>query len=430
MLAYTAQMGRQPSGVPSDPWLARHHLERAWHRHAEQGVASDVRDDVASSWERSRAVVPRSRDLAPLADEDRTREEWASSPLRPAVDSLEPDLRSVAEDGYFIVAVTGADGKILWTHGDRWMRDRAEQVNFVPGGRWDEASMGTNALALALSENRSAQVFSAEHFSAAVHEWVCYSAPITDMATGAPLGVLDLSTTWDRAHPLALSTATSLARTLGLLIPQHPTPAGAGLEVRVLGTAHVAIDGRVTTLPPRQVELLAILAMHPDGLGLDALHSCLYEDLSVSLGTCKAEVSHLRRALGGRLGSRPYRLDLPVVADHVEVLRRLTDRDLAGAVEAYGGPLLPASEAPALVEHRHHLDQALREAVLARRDPDLLFALGSRMPDDIALHEAAVGVLGHDDPRRAVARARLDTARRLPGGDPARPLPTMSQPWR
>ena len=29
------------------------------------------------------------------------------------------------------------------------MRREAETVNFVPGGRWDEASVGTNALAIA-----------------------------------------------------------------------------------------------------------------------------------------------------------------------------------------------------------------------------------------------------------------------------------------
>ena len=29
------------------------------------------------------------------------------------------------------------------------MRRKAETVNFVPGGRWDEASVGTNALAIA-----------------------------------------------------------------------------------------------------------------------------------------------------------------------------------------------------------------------------------------------------------------------------------------
>lgn len=405
-------MGSEPRRPPTDPWVVRQHLEKAWSRHADEGVADDVREDVAASWDRSRSLLPGGRETAPVDDDATTRAEWHASPLRPAVDQLAQDLRMVAEDGYFIVAVTGADGKILWTHGDRWMRDRAEQVNFVPGGRWDEASMGTNALALALSENRAAQVFSAEHFSPAVHEWVCYSAPITDLATGAPLGVLDLSTTWDRAHPLALSTASSLARNLGLLIPPSAAPADGGLELRTLGTTHVVLDGRATTLPPRHVELLAILAMHPQGLTLDGLHSCLHEDLSVSLGTVKAEVSHLRRALGGRLASRPYRLDLPVRADHTEVLERLSGGDLAGAVEGYGGPMLPASEAPAVVEHRRHLDLALRGAVLERRDPDLLFALGARMPADITLHEACVALLPAGDPRRAVARARLDTARR------------------
>ena len=30
-------------------------------------------------------------------------------------------------------------------------------MNFAPGGRWDESSVGTNALALALDEDREAE---------------------------------------------------------------------------------------------------------------------------------------------------------------------------------------------------------------------------------------------------------------------------------
>lgn len=399
-----------------DPRLARQNLLREWSRHAEGGRPSGVRSDVLESWERSSDLLPRTRPEAPLDDEDRTREQWASSPLRPAVRTLESELTSVARDGAFIVAVTGPDGKILWTHGSSWMRTRAEAVHFVPGGRWDEASMGTNALAMALDANRPAAVFSAEHFTEVVHEWVCYSAPIVDPATGAPLGVLDLSTTWDRAHPLALSTASALARNLGLLVPHDGRGNGAGdhagVELRTLGTAQVRLHGRLLKLPPRQVEILAVLSLFPDGLNLDALHTHLYEDLTVSASTCKAEVSHLRRALGGVIASRPYRIEGAIRADHVDVMRLLTDRDLAGAVEAYGGPMLPSSEAPAIVEHRFYVERALRDAVLQAGDPDLLFALGSTMPLDDAVHEQAMQRLAEDDPRRAIARARLDTARR------------------
>src|SRR5215475_16233606 len=92
------------------------------------------------------------------------------------------------------------------------MRRKAEKVNFIPGGRWDESSVGTNALDLALRLDRPATVYSAEHFSSCVHGWVCWAAPVHDPGTGRQLGVLDLSTTWDRSHPIGLATAEALAK--------------------------------------------------------------------------------------------------------------------------------------------------------------------------------------------------------------------------
>ena len=397
---------------PGDPWLARRRLERAWQRHVDEGQVDGVRSDVVQSWARSTPHVPRDRVRAPLTAEDRARERWLASPLWGPVDAIRDDLVRLAGDGDFVVAVTGPDGMILWTHGSRWMRTRAEEVHFVPGGQWGETAMGTNALGLSLAIQAPSEVFSAEHFSPAVHEWVCYSAPVADPASGRPLGVVDLSTTWDRANPLALATATMIARTLELRVPAGTTfPDGGGLELTVLGAPRVRLDGETLPVTPRQLELLTVLSLHPDGLTLDALHAAVYEDLRVSPVTCRAEVSHLRRLLGGRIGSRPYRLDLPARADHVRLLDDLQAGRLRAAVERFGGPLLPASEAPAIVEQRRYLERALCRAVLQARDPDLLFALGGRLPHEVVLHEQVCTLLPSHDPRHALAHARLAAAR-------------------
>jgi transcriptional regulator of acetoin/glycerol metabolism len=72
-----------------------------------------------------------------------------SSALYQPVQFLLPDLAAVAADEY-VVAITDPYGKILFSLGGPHMRRAAERVNFVPGGRWDEASVGTNTLDLAL----------------------------------------------------------------------------------------------------------------------------------------------------------------------------------------------------------------------------------------------------------------------------------------
>lgn len=390
-------------------WSARRDAERAWAQRATPERGIGLRPEVARSWHRSARHVTPDRGQAPMVAEDRAGERWRESPLRAAVDALGDELPRIVTSGGFIAAVTDEHGTILFTHGSRWMRDRAAEVHFAPGGCWNEQSIGTNALALALDSRAPCQVFSAEHFSQALHDWVCYSAPIVEPRTGHVHGVIDLSTTWDRAHPLGLTTATLLARHLSLLLPPGSAgPQPRGLELTSLGASEVRLDGRVLTLPPRQVELLTVLSLHPDGLTLDALHTALHPDLRVKPTTVKAEVSHLRRALGeGVIASRPYRLTLAVVADHLNLLEDLAAGRIEAALRRYRGELLPSSEAPAVREHARYLEAALRRAVLVTRDAELLFALGERLPDDLEVHEHTVDAMRADDPRRAIAAARI-----------------------
>lgn len=395
------------------------------------------------SWERCRHVSL-ALDQAPLAGDAPAR--WRESRAGRASAAIADELRAAAVDGDFVAALTDADGTIVWTAGGRTMRRRAEQVAFVPGGRWDEGAVGTNALGLALREDRAATVWSAEHYAPIVHDWVCYSAPVHDPTTGTVAGVVDLSTTWRRATPLALTTVSALARlfdqalrlgapaspgrglevagpqaapgllavtdTRGLLAPDarpaDRAPDGAALQLQVLGEAAVTLGDALLSLPPRQLDLLAVLALAPGGLSLEALHDRLHGDRPISPATTKAEVSHLRRALGPRLAGRPYRLVGPVIADHVDVLDALRDGRVADAIGLYRGPLLPASDAPAVVEHRHLVDAAVRNAAVAAGRVDDLARLAERMPHDAYLHECLVAGLSPGDPRRALAQAHLD----------------------
>ena len=361
----------------------RSFLARAWDQHipaiCDQRPASPqrvgVRTEIAASWERSAAYILPEVAEAPLADLDETRNAFQVSPLSAAVRQLESQLQATADDGELVVAVTDPAARILWTYGGAVMRRKAEKVNFIPGGRWDEASVGTNALDLALRLDRAATVYSAEHFSSCVHGWVCWAAPVHDPITGRQLGVLDLSTTWDRSHPIGQATAEALARLLGREMRAAgagaPDDAGPGglLELKLLGQPGAQLDGITLRLTKRQLEILALLALSPDGLDLGELHSRLYGDRPVSQGTLKAEMSQLRALLGGRLESRPYRIGLDVRCDVTDVLHRLRAGDVAGATERYGGELLPGSDSPALIEFGNFVTVALRNALLADPHP-------------------------------------------------------------
>src|SRR6478609_5675711 len=163
---------------------------RAWTSFVERGDGAEqlVRPEILSSWARSDAAISTDVTHAPLADESETAAFWKGSPLQVAVERVEADLRRTAEDGDLVVAVTDAETRILWTYGGRVMRRKAESVNFVPAARWDDESVGTNALDLANRNGRPAMVFSAEHYAPIVHNWVCWAAPVHDPLTGAQLG--------------------------------------------------------------------------------------------------------------------------------------------------------------------------------------------------------------------------------------------------
>ncbi|MEO5653448.1 MAG: transcriptional regulator, partial [Marmoricola sp.] len=307
---------------------------RAWSSFVEHGDAAEglVRPDILRSWERSAPAVGIDVTEAPLDDEGETASFWNGSPLQVAVERIESELRRTAEDGDLVVAVTDAETRILWTYGGRVMRRKAETVNFVAGGRWDEPSVGTNALDLATRNDAPSMVFSAEHYAQVVHNWVCWAAPVHDPVSGQQLGVIDLSTTWDRTHPIGLATARVMARLIETAMPasaHHPVAGEEssspqpGLSLTLLGAAEARLDGHRLLLNRRQTEILALLALNPAGMSLEQLHAQLYGDQAITFSTLKAEVSHLRSALGGQLASRPYRLSMPVRVDVNEVLRLL-----------------------------------------------------------------------------------------------------------
>jgi transcriptional regulator of acetoin/glycerol metabolism len=411
------------SDVHGDLRARRRDVVRAWTQYVERGLGSappDVRPEILHSWDRSGEAVTPDLTAAPMADESDTAAYFRGSPLQVAVERVEDELRRTAEDGDLVLALTDDETRILWTYGGRVMRRKAETVNFVAGARWDEQSVGTNALCLAVRDRAPSMVFSAEHYAPIVHNWVCWAAPVHNPVTGEQLGVIDLSTTWDRTHPIGLATARMMARMIEGALPRSawsphtevPTDPPDGLSLTLLGTAETRLDGRRLLLNRRQTEILALLALHPEGLSLEHLHARVYGDQAVTLSTLKAEVSHLRSALGGQLASRPYRLTLPVRTDVDAVLALVRAGDVRGAVAAYGGDLLPGTNSPALCELGEYVAVAVREALLGRPDPDAVLAYTERAPYDTEVVEVCLATLGTSPhPSRPLLKARLAAAR-------------------
>ncbi|WP_038068871.1 hypothetical protein [Thermus scotoductus] len=223
-------------------------------------------------------------------------------------------------------------------------------------------------------------------------------------------------------RPRALLAASRLAWLRGLPLPPElhglalalrpeaqalylgPLAAQEG-EFRALGEPR--LFGK--PLPLRQAELLVLLLARPEGWRGEALARALYGEGNTP--ALRMEL-HRLRARGLAVGSRPYRLLSPLQADFLEVKEALARGDLPRALRFYRGPLLPRSQAPAIEEMRAHLEEALRQRVLASGNPLLLEGLAARLGDDLELWEALLERLAPEDPRRPGVLARVGRLRR------------------
>jgi len=153
-----------------------------------------IRTVVADSWLRSASALPSADSTAPIELSDGELEDYrAGHPLAGVLPIFRNLLGGLAEDGDHLMAVCDAHGRLLWVEGTTSMLHGAEQMNFVPGARWDEAHAGTNAPGTALAADHAVQIFATEHYNKRVQQWTCAAAPLHDLRTGRLLGAVDIT---------------------------------------------------------------------------------------------------------------------------------------------------------------------------------------------------------------------------------------------
>jgi len=209
----------------------------------------------------------------------------------------------------------------------------------------------------------------------------------------------------DSGWKLLVGSGETVSRLRGLLA-EGPSE----LRIHAFGVPEVSLYGVRTELTNRQMETLVILASSGAGAGLAALAVALYGDRAVA-GTAKAAVSRLRNTIP--LTSRPYKIAVPFRADFLDLMAYLGQGRVRQALNLYRGPLLPASAAPAVVELREHIDESLRQAVLASGDHEAMLELANRTDSqDLELLEAAASYMSPNDPQSPLLRARIRQVQR------------------
>ncbi|EWT01436.1 transcriptional regulator [Intrasporangium oryzae NRRL B-24470] len=383
-------------------------------------TTTGIRAHVADSWVRSAAAGVRADTVdAPITlPEDALRDHRAAHPLASVFPLLDDVLGQAARDCDAIMAVSDAAGQLLWVCGTPSVLRRAESIGFVEGSNWDERLAGTNAPGMALRLDRSVNVVGAEHFRRSVQRWSCAATPIHDPTDQSLLGVLDITGGDDIVVPqttamvraAARMAEAELARELlvrGRAPVPHQNGRGVSVLVEALGRNDALLtvdDGRshreTLRLSPRHSEILLLLASAARGLSGDELNVLLYEEDS-SGSTLRVELGRLRHLLGDDLlASRPYRLVAELAGDWLGVEAQLAAGDIAGAMRAYRGPLLPRSVAPGVVRLRESIESDLRQALLRSGRPDLMSAWtrSASGADDYEMWQAQAAALGPGSP--------------------------------
>jgi len=399
-------------------------------RMVEAGNAPGVRDMVADSWLRSLAAgIDVDASAPPITlDSERLGDYRDEHPLSQIFPVLYDVLGQAAQECDSVMAVADEAGTLLWVCGPPGVLRRAESISFVEGACWDEEHAGTNAPGTALRLDAPVTIKAAEHFVRPVQRWSCTAAPIHDPVSRRILGVVDVTGGEDISSPQTMAMIRAAARMaeselaripparrlwrppadrgqLGALVP-------GGLHLRGLGRAAVVAtrESGPVRLSPRHSEILVVLSGHPDGLSGDELAVLTYPG-EVTPSTLRAEMVRLRALLGGAtLGSRPYRLTCPVSSDWAAVSALLAAGDVAGALHAYQGPLLPHSEAPGVAQRRADLHDWLRAMVLADGRQDLLVDWTQHQwgSGDLEMWRRQCAVLPAASPLRPRAEATAD----------------------
>lgn len=358
--------------------------------------AKQIGMSILNSWKRSTlAEIPKDRLAAPIIDYSTVHQ----TALKHALNNCSDQLKHIAQQSSMVVAVGDISSTIIWSASSRQMRSAAENVHFIEGGQWREEFVGTNALALTLKTQQSSCVFSNEHYMSSIHDWVCYAAPIIDPYSKHVLGVIDLSTVWKNHNSLGLLAAERCASIIQSALLEYQTQQ---LYIRAFGVPQVLFNNKVLILTPRQIEILTILTLCPQGLTLDTLHQALYGERKVSMGTLKAEMSQLRDILGGMLGSRPYRILAHVEADFLQAEQALDSAYIETALKLCSGVMLAKTESPFLCSWRDCMESRLSAAIFRANETDVLLKHIARYPDAIDAIERLIELTPSNHPAHQI----------------------------
>ena len=204
-------------------------------------------------------------------------------------------------------------------------------------------------------------------------------------------------------------------RRSGLMIFSGPAPRfqrvwadvlgdNAPLRIVTLGKAGVYLHGEPIYLSSAKMELLVMLALHRgDGLNVEQIQDLMSR--SGAKQNVRTAMSRLRQLVP--ISAAPYKLALPYTLDAYEVETLVAAGRLREALALYEDAFFKESSITVISDYRAFLEDLLRQAVLTSEDPEVLYSFAERFNDFEVWEKVSVQFEALNDPRIAVARARM-----------------------
>ena len=247
--------------------------------------------------------------------------------LKSLGNSIEHTVYAAIRDRDLLMTVVDAEGRILRTIGNRRILQQADSLRFGPGAVWSEASVGTNAISLALDTHLPWHIRGEEHFCLSHHTWSCSATPIFN-PLGGLWGCLDISghVTSDHSQALWLTmmAAREMERLLLMASVSSMEAASRDLVGMLLGSVPVGVclvneQGIITYANPQAAGFLGgkrelrgtSAADYFDLRGIDLAADISSCSLSCRANPCLlAEISPFASPLPGGSPGRHYCITL------------------------------------------------------------------------------------------------------------------------
>ena len=185
-----------------------------WERFRALGnVPPGIREIVLRSWVRSQATAGvHALARAPTIAQDELYEVRSrNTRLRRSARSAVHRAGYLLEEAGAMLLLCNRSGVVMDATGDARVLSRGEENHLHPGGCWEEAGIGTNAIGTALHVAKPVSISGVEHFCEAIQRWSCAAAPIHDPASGYLLGAIDISGPSDENFRQASALSVALA---------------------------------------------------------------------------------------------------------------------------------------------------------------------------------------------------------------------------